>query len=135
MPNQNTRPVEPSSTRTSVPFEGLPLQSVSELTYNLIGIFENDRVEARLAYNWRDEYLLTIRQVNLGLPVFADDRGQLDGSFFYRINDHRQVGLQGTNLLKDEVVTTMQVDQAGTKVFRSSFVFDRRYALLVRGRF
>jgi len=134
-PNQNTREVEPSAARSSIPFEGLPLQSVSELTYNLVGIFQNDTVEARLAYNWRDDYLLTIRQVNLGLPVFAEDRGQLDGSFFYRINDQWQVGVQGTNLLKDEVVTTMQVDQAGTQVFRSSFVFDRRYALLVRGRF
>lgn len=135
VPNQNTRPVEPSAARSSIPFEGLPLQSVSELTYNLIGIFENDKVEARLAYNWRDEYLLTIRQANLGLPVFAEDRGQLDVSFFYRINDRWQVGVQGTNLLKEEVVTTMQVDREGTKVFRSSFVFDRRYALLVRGRF
>ena len=135
VPNQNTRAAEPDAARSSIPFEGLPLQSVSELTYNLVGIFENDKVEARLAYNWRDDYLLTIRQVNLGLPVFAEDRGQLDGSFFYRINDQWQVGVQGTNLLKDEVVTTMQADEAGTQVFRSSFVFDRRYALLVRGRF
>ncbi|MEM9056288.1 MAG: TonB-dependent receptor, partial [Pseudomonadota bacterium] len=134
-PNQNNRPVEPDGARSSIPFEGLPLQGVSELSYNLVGIFENEKVEARLAYNWRDDYLLTIRQVNLGLPVFAKARGQLDGSFFYRFSDSWQLGLQLTNLLKDEVETTMQVDEAGTQVFRSSFVFDRRYALMLRGRF
>ncbi len=135
VPNQNIRAVEPDADRSSIPFDGLPLQSVSDVTYNVVGIFENQNFEARLAYNWRDDYLLTIRQVNLRLPVFAEDRGQLDGSFFYRINDQWQVGVQATNLLKEEVETTMQVDQAGTRVFRSSFVFDRRFAFLVRGRF
>ncbi|MEO1203032.1 MAG: TonB-dependent receptor, partial [Pseudomonadota bacterium] len=135
VPNQNIRLVEPDAARSSIPFDGLPLQSVSDVSYNLIGIFENQKFEGRLAYNWRDDYLLTIRQVNLGLPVFAKSRGQLDGSFFYRINDEWQVGIQATNILKDEVETTMQTDQAGTQVFRSSFVFDRRLALLLRGRF
>ncbi len=138
VPNQNTRSVEATGalgTRTSIPFEGLPLQGVSELTYNLIGIFENDKVQARLAYNWRDDYLLTIRQVNLGLPVFSESRGQLDGSVFYRFSPNWEVGLQGTNLLKDEVETFMQVDQVGNQVFRSSFVFDRRFALMLRANF
>ncbi|MFK7958244.1 MAG: TonB-dependent receptor [Lysobacterales bacterium] len=138
VPNQNTRAVQASSSlgaRTSIPFEGLPLQGVSELTYNLIGIFENDKVQARLAYNWRDDYLLTIRQVNLGLPVFNESRGQLDGSIFYRFSPNWEVGLQGTNLLKEEVVTRMQVDQVGNQVFRSSFVFDRRLALMLRASF
>ncbi len=135
VPNQNIRLVEPDAARSSIPFEGLPLQSVSEVSYNLVGVYASDRFEGRLAYNWRDDYLLTIRQVNLGLPVFAEARGQLDGSFFYRINDNWQIGMQATNLLKEEVVTNMQLEQGGTSVFRSSFVFDRRFAFLVRGRF
>ena len=137
-PNQNNRPVQAdpnSPTRTSLPFDDLPLQGLSETTYNLVGIYQNDRFEGRLAYNWRDDYLLTIRQVNLGLPVFVDARGQLDGSAFFRINDEWQLGVQASNLLKDETVTSMQVDQAGTRVFRSSFVFDRRLAFVVRGKF
>ena len=138
VPQQNVRPVqadENNPARTEVPFTGLPLQGLSEHSYNIVGIYENDRVEARLAYNWRDDYLLTIRQVNLGLPVFADARGQLDGSAFFRINDNWQVGLQGTNLLQDEVVTSMQVNQEGHRVFRSAFIFDRRYSFVVRGTF
>lgn len=138
VPQQNNRPVQAddgSPTRTEIPFTGLPLQGLSENTYNIVGMFQNNRFEGRLAYNWRDDYLLTIRQVNLGLPVFVDARGQLDGSAFFRFNENWQIGVQASNLLKDETVTSMQVDQAGTRVFRSSFVFDRRLAFIVRGKF
>ncbi len=138
VPQQNVRPVEAdpnSPARTTVPFEDLPLQGLSEHSYNIVGIYQNDWIDSRLAYNWRDDYLLTIRQVNLGLPVFADSRGQLDGSAFFRLNDSWQIGVQGTNLLKDETVTSMQVNQAGDRVFRSSFVFDRRFAFVVRAQF
>nr|MDJ0751812.1 TonB-dependent receptor [Woeseiaceae bacterium] len=138
VPQQNVRPVQASGSlgdRTTVPFTGLPLQGLSERSYNLVGIFQNDLVEARLAYNWRDDYLLTIRQVNLGLPVFADARGQLDGSAFFNINDNWQIGVQATNLLQDDLPTSMQVNQAGDRVFRSTFVFDTRYSVVARGKF
>ncbi len=139
VPNQNLRPVQSGSQsdadRAAVPFEGLPLQGLSEHSYNIVGLFENDKFNARLAYNWRDDYLLTIRQVNLGLPVFAQDRGQLDGSVFYQVNDAWQVGVEASNLLQDEQETTMQANQAGDQVFRSSFVFDRRISLVARASF
>ncbi len=139
VPQQNLRPVQSGSgddaTRASIPFDNLPLQSLSEHQYNLVGIFQNDKWEARLAYNWRDDYLLTIREVNIGLPTFAKDYGQVDGSVFYRVNDTWQVGLQGSNLLQDEVVTENQVNSEGLRVFRSSFIFDTRYTLVVRGTF
>ena len=138
VPNQNNRPVQADSNspaRTTIPFDNLPLQGLSEHSYNIVGLFQNEKIDARLAYNWRDDYLLTIRQVNLGLPVFADDRGQLDGSIFYNFSPTWQIGLQASNLLKDEQNSFMQVDEAGNQVFRSSFVFDRRFSLIFRARF
>lgn len=139
VPQQNLRPVQSGNAsdqaRASIPFTDLPLQGLSETQYNLVGLFQNEKWEARLAYNWRDDYLLTIREVNIGLPTYADARGQLDGSIFYSLNDQWQLGLQGSNLLQDEVITRNQVDQAGTQVFRTSFVFDRRLTFVVRGNF
>ena len=139
VPQQNLRPVQSGSgddaTRASIPFDNLPLQGLSEHQYNLVGIFQNDKWEARLAYNWRDDYLLTIREVNIGLPTFAKEYGQLDGSLFYRLSDTWQVGFQASNLLQDEVVTENQVNAGGLRVFRSSFVFDSRYTLVIRGTF
>jgi TonB-dependent receptor len=139
VPQQNLRPVQSGTVddpaRAGIPFDNLPLQSLSEHQYNLVGIFQNDKWEARLAYNWRDDYLLTIREVNIGLPTFAKDYGQLDGSLFYRISDTWQIGLQGSNLLQDDVITENQVNAEGLRVFRSSFIFDSRYTLVVRGTF
>jgi iron complex outermembrane recepter protein len=139
LPQQNLRPVQSGSPsdadRASVPFDGLPLQGLSKHQFNLVGLFQNAKFEARLAYNWRDDYLLTIREVNIGLPTFAKARGQLDGSVFYRFNDQWQIGLEASNLLQDEVVTENQVSSGGPKVFRSSFLFDTRYSLVVRAQF
>ncbi|MFY2763838.1 TonB-dependent receptor [Arenimonas sp. MALMAid1274] len=139
VPQQNLRPVQSGSqddaNRAAIPFDNLPLQGLSKNQFNLVGIFQNDKWEARLAYNWRDDYLLTIREVNIGLPTFAKDYGQLDGSLFYRINDTWQLGLQGSNLLQDEVITENQVNPDGLRVFRSSFIFDTRYTFVIRGTF
>lgn len=139
VPQQNLRPVQSGTsddpTRASIPFDNLPLQSLSEHQYNLVGIFQNDKWEARLAYNWRDDYLLTIREVNIGLPTFAKEYGQLDGSLFYRFNETWQAGLQASNLLQDDVITENQVNSEGLRVFRSSFIFDTRYTFVVRGTF
>ena len=138
-PNQNTRPVqsggEDDVARAELPFEGLPLQGLSETTYNIVGLYEDDVISARLAYNYRSDYLLTVRQTNLGIPIFNQARGQLDGSAFYSITDNIEVGIQGQNLTKSESNTRMQVDQEGTTVVRSSFTNDRRLSLIVRGRF
>lgn len=136
VPNQNTSATDLTSEEDindiTVRFEGLPLQGLSEHSYNLVGIYENHGVSARLAYNWRDDYLLSINHVNLNLPVFAEDRGQLDGSIFYDINETVAIGLQASNLTNEETNTLLQVDQEGTKVTRSSFVNDRRFSFIIR---
>lgn len=144
VPQQNLRPDQfgggSDVERAGVPYDNLPLQGLSENQYNIVGLFQNDKWEGRLAYNWRDDYLLTIREVNssnVGFDVttFADARGQLDGSVFYSVTDQWQIGLQGTNLLQDEVVTSSQVDASGTRVLRHSYIYDRRFTFVVRGTF
>lgn len=76
----------------------LPLEGLSRRSYNLAGIYEKGPLSLRLAYNWRSRYLLTTSDAATRLPTWADDYGQLDGSFFYRFNDHLQLGLQANNL-------------------------------------
>lgn len=144
VPQQNLRPEQSGSQsdadRSAVPDFDLPLQGLSETQFNIVGLYQNEKWESRLAYNWRDDYLLTIREVNSpdsgpGIPTFADARGQLDGSIFYTVNDSLQVGLQGTNLLQDEVNTLGLAEDGVTKVFRHSFIYDRRFTLVLRGQF
>ncbi|TGY87293.1 TonB-dependent receptor [Marinicauda algicola] len=115
---------------------GLPLAGVSENTINAVVFYEDDRYAARLAYNWRSEYLLTPRDDIFPFnPIFGEDTGQLDGSFFYTVNDHFKVGVQGVNLLDEVTQTSQVVDFDQTRVTRSAFRNDRRVTLVGRFNF
>lgn len=112
---------------------GLGLAGVSENTFNLVGFYENDRISARLAYNWRSEYALTPRDVIFPFnPILGESTGQLDGSFFVTVTDDLKLGVQAVNLL-DEVTNTRQViDFDGTSIRRSGFRNDRRFSFIAR---
>jgi outer membrane receptor protein involved in Fe transport len=90
-------------------------------------------ISARVAYNWRSEFLQTPRDVIFPFsPIYGESTGQLDASIFYSITDNFKVGVQAVNLL-DEVTRTSQViDFAGTRATRSAFRNDRRYTFLAR---
>lgn len=111
------------------------LESLSEHTVNLIGLYENDKFEGRLAYNWRSDYLLTTSDVITRLPVYVEQGGQLDASFKYNVTDQFQIGVQGVNLLSEITETQVQADDAGTRLTRSLFENDRRISLTGRYKF
>jgi len=118
-----------------VNLDRIPLQGQSEHTLNIVGLYETDTWNARLAYNWRSKYMLTTRDVISKAPLWFDDRGQLDGSAFYNVTDEIQVGIQATNLLDTQSETIMQLNDGGLKAGRSWFIQDRRIALVVKGNF
>ena len=139
-PNYNDVPedVERDSDPEAAPevtFTNLPLRGQSKDTANAILMYENDTWSARVAYNWRSEYLLTTRDTITKLPIFNSDAGFMDASLFYNINDSVKIGLQGVNLLNTQTETFAQIDNDGTRVGRSWFVNDRRYSLVVRANF
>lgn len=133
IPNQNTRAVEVDfDGNTAPPFENLPLQGLSEHTYNVAGIYEKHGIRARLAYNYRSEYLLTQSQVNLDRPIYSQAIGILDGSIFYTVNDHVELGLTVNNILDDVTKTDVQLTEEGLTLPRSYFLNDRRFALVFK---
>jgi TonB-dependent receptor len=117
---------------------GLSLPGVSEDTVNIVGFYENDVLSARLAWNWRSEFLLTPRDDIFPFsPIVGDDTGQLDGSFFYNFNDlwgleNLKVGLQVVNILDEVTKTSQIIDFDGTRFTRTAFRNDRRFTLAVR---
>ncbi|MFC0155429.1 TonB-dependent receptor [Xanthomonas dyei] len=125
-------------TRTTVTGVELPLEGLSRRSYNLAGIYEKGPLSLRLAYNWRSRYLLTTSDAATRLPTWADDYGQLDGSFFYRFNDHLQLGVQANNLTNTVTKvlmgpTSYADGEVDPRLYtRSSFVNDRRYSLVLR---
>lgn len=137
VPNSNLDPTAELGEGAGEVSEGageLPLQGQSDHTYNLVLMYQKYGFDARLAYNWRSEYLLTSRDVITGLPIYNDDAGFLDASVAYDINDQITVGFQGVNLANTQTVTYQQVDDE-LKMGRSWFINDRRYTLFIRGTF
>ena len=108
----------------------LPLEGLSRTSYNLVAMYEKYDVSARLAYNWRERYLLTTSAANIAQPVWFEDFGQLDGSIFYTLTDNVKVGVQGTNLLNTRAY--LQVGYPGFTPRYSWTDTDRRFALIVR---
>ena len=98
---------------------GNPLLDLSENTYNIQGYYEQNGVQVRLAYNYRDEYLDTENEkriVSIGsqglgtLGATSEDdasqgnnwkkaRGQMDLSGSYEVQDNMTLVGSITNLL------------------------------------
>ena len=88
-----------------VPFQLLDL---SETAYNLTVYFENERLSARMRYTWRDAYFTDELPgtgntlTPLGGRGVVNDRGQLNASASYHINDNFMVSLEGINLTESD---------------------------------
>ncbi|MDP5148918.1 TonB-dependent receptor [Rheinheimera baltica] len=142
----NTNPIEPiryngagvpisDNRNTFRQFTGLPLQGYSDQNFNIVGMYEKNDISFRLAYTWRSEYLLTLRESEEFVPAYSKAQGMMDASLFYNINENVKVGLQINNVLGTDTETQYQQNQQGTKTDAFSFSTDRRYALTVRAIF
>ncbi|WP_255367502.1 TonB-dependent receptor [Caulobacter sp. UNC279MFTsu5.1] len=114
----------------------LPLQGLSKHNANLAAIYEKGPISARLAYNWRSDFLLTVRDVIVPFaPIMNEATGQLDGSLFYTLNPKVKIGVQGVNLTNEVTKTTQVLNDQLLKAGRSWFMNDRRYTFVVRASF
>ncbi|ALS32563.1 iron complex outermembrane recepter protein [Pseudoalteromonas translucida KMM 520] len=114
----------------------------SKNTYNLVGYYENDDFSARLAYNWRSEFI--IREA----PGWYGNRehqsfGSLDFSATYSVTDYLDVTFEGVNLTEEDSIQ-LGNNNAGTSLPNPdllndfpvwSFEGEARYKLGVALRF
>jgi TonB-dependent receptor len=91
-------------------FLNLPLESLSDDSYNLIGMYEKGAWSARLAYNWRSKFMVTAQDCCTTFPVWQDASGYLDGRVAFRVNEHIELSVEGSNLLSTETKLYQQVD-------------------------
>ena len=117
-----------------ITFTNLPLEGYSKTSYNVVLMFEQEKYSARLAYNWRDQYLISQSDCCIKLPIWQDAYGQLDGSVHYKPSGNWDVFLDVQNMLKQETVLRQQVNNQGLTLPRSWFTNDRRLQLGVRYR-
>ena len=125
----------PDDLTTSFRFGVTDLLGQSEHIANLIGIYQDEKMEVRLAYNWRSEYLTSYRDWVTGNPIYTDTGGFLDASFRYDFNEHFQVRASIANVLDKKEKAFMLLNEEGQTAPRFAFLNDRRMVLGVRYQF
>ena len=70
---------------------------------NAVLMFEKFGLSARLAYNWRDEYLQNLNVGQWRNPIFVEAFDQIDLNVGYDINDHFAVSFEAVNLTGEDV--------------------------------
>jgi iron complex outermembrane receptor protein len=136
---------------------GLPLTGLSKNTLNLAVMYDKGPLSLRVAYNWRDAFLVSTaayqtsgsynyinnlapvngqtagqqgKVITYALPVFQYASGTVDANLSYRINSHVTWVLQGSNLTQPTVRLYMG---AGAQTYnRSWYTSDRRYTTSLR---
>ncbi|GAB3035222.1 TonB-dependent receptor [Bowmanella dokdonensis] len=83
------------------------LIDLSENAYNFTLYYEKYGLSARARYTWREAYRSTdfgsTSSFPWGFPVVQEDRGQLNASVSYDVNDHLNVGIEAVNLTESDV--------------------------------
>ncbi len=108
----------------------LPLEGMSNDSYNLALMYAKYDIDARLAWNWRSTYLSSSSDANTKLPVWVENYGQLDGSVFYSFRDHYKVGVQVTNILGADFRTDMGYSDFHPQT--NYIKTDRKFAIILR---
>ncbi len=94
---------------------------------NLVGFYENDQLQVRLAYNWRDEFIQSAGTE----PVFVESYGQWDLSASYDINDTVSVYVDAINLTDE---TTRRFERFQRQL-RDAEQYGPRFNIGVRASF
>lgn len=108
-----------------------PYLNVSKYMYNLVGFFERDGLNVRVAYNWQSRRQWWVDTNDPYNNLFLDPVKRLDASINYDINKNLTVALEGSNLTAD-----------GNRSYWGSYAapqdvryFSRNFSLSVRTRF
>ena len=86
------------------------LLDFSENAYNFTLYYEKYGLSARLRYTWREAFrtLDTAAGASLnstlGFPVVTHDRGQLNASVSYDVNDSLNIGFEAVNLTEEDII-------------------------------
>jgi len=83
----------------------LSFPGLSKNSYNVSLWYDKYQINARLAYNYRDDYYTGSTDVNTGNPVFMEASGYLDAKVQYRITPNLTFSIEAKNLT-DEVSQT-----------------------------
>jgi TonB-dependent receptor len=103
-----------------------PMPGLAEETYNFTLYYDNERFDARVSYNHKDEY---VERLGYNMyPIYRDAYGQTDISVGYWVTDNVKLSLKGINIT-DEETTGYTMDPSFPTTYELS---GRRLSLGVR---
>ena len=71
-------------------------------TANFVFIYDKDGLTARVAYNWRDEYLNRINYRGSNNPTYVESYAQIDANVSYEVNEQLTVFVEGINITGED---------------------------------
>jgi iron complex outermembrane recepter protein len=107
----------------------LPLPGLSPNNVNFVGYYEKGPLSVRLAYNWRDDYLIGLSAAATG--IYNSPYTDLSATLRYDFSSNVSVGLEALNLLDEKQRTYDGVDEA----LRTNLFFGRIYKASVSLKF
>lgn len=114
---------------SSVTGEQLPFVGLSETSYNLSGYYEDYGFSARIAYNWRDDFLITPSGRG-NIPEFQEAYGQVDASVNYEFREGMSVFADFIN-----ITNSVRIENSSSELRRNYVeTFGRRYFIGFRMR-
>lgn len=125
--------IDSSAKFTSGANEGqdIEFEGVSDFSYNAIAYYESRGFQARLAYSYRDKFILDPDGIWGFNRLYVDDYGQLDASLSYSFKDRYTVFVSFVNLTDEETRIYSTLKERPL----SYSVVGRRYQLGVRVSF
>jgi iron complex outermembrane receptor protein len=120
--------------RTDISQSGFAVTGLAD-SANLVAFYDKHGFEARIAGNWRDEYLLQFGQnqnnSQFGAePTFVNSSLQIDVSTSYQFTEQLNAYFEALNVTNETLSTHGRFDNQMLDVF----AYGRRYALGVRFR-
>jgi iron complex outermembrane receptor protein len=107
----------------------LSLPGLSRNNANLVGYYEKGPVSVRVAYNWRDDYVLGLSAAATG--IYNSPYTDLSATVRYDFSPNLTAGLEANNLLDEKQRTYDGVDEA----LRTNLFFGRIYKATVSLKF
>lgn len=114
---------------------GNALEGFAKNSCNLIAFYDQDGLQARVAYNWRNNFLHArdgaAESIAAALPVHTDAYGQLDASVSYDINDKYTITAEAINLTDEGRLEYVDIRERVTRVEYAGV----RYQVGIRAKF
>ena len=107
----------------------LPFPGLSKNNTNLVGYYEAGPLSVRLAYNWRNPFLLSLSAANTG--IYNDEYKDLSTTIRYDFDKNVSLGFEVNNLLNSQQRTY----DGSPEGLRTNVLFGRIYKANVNLKF